>query len=114
MTAGVASGGDLWLVIVALGAGTFAMRLSFVQLYAWVDELPQPVERGLVLVPAAVLAALITPALFALDARGVEAVVNAHFLAGAAGAAVAWRTRSMTATIAVGMAVPWTVRYLVG
>lgn len=104
----------VWLLIVALGLGTFGMRLSFIQFYAYVTALPPAVERALRYIPAAILAALVFPALFPLGGPLVETVVNPHAVAGGVAALVAWRTGSMTWTIAVGMAVFWSLQFLVG
>lgn len=69
---------------------------------------------GTVFVPAAVLAALVLPALFPSGDPVVEALLGARFVAGGVATLVAWRTGSMMATIAAGMAVLWAVRFLFG
>lgn len=96
-----------WALVVALGLGTFCLRLCFILLAGRVEEFPQPVERALRFVPVAVLAALVAPALLSVTVAPPGAALSARTLAGAVGAVVAWRTESMTATIAVGMAVLW-------
>ncbi|SCY31669.1 AzlD domain-containing protein [Thiohalorhabdus denitrificans] len=53
--------GTLALVILATGLGTFLFRLSFIHLSDRL-ALPGVVRRGLRYVPAAVLAALVAPA----------------------------------------------------
>ena len=58
-------------------------------------------------------AALVFPALFALDGT-VGGLLNLRVLAGALAAVVAWRSESMLATIAVGMAVLWAGTFLLG
>lgn len=100
------------LLVVALGLGTFAFRLSFIQLHAWLDEFPPRVERALGFIPAAVLAALVFPELFTLDGSVAGVFVDVRVLAGGLAAVTAWRTRSMLATIAVGMGVLWGVQLL--
>ena len=37
----------VWSVILAVGAGTFAFRFSFVYLFEHVDEVPAPVEENI-------------------------------------------------------------------
>ncbi|WP_331234285.1 AzlD domain-containing protein [Natronorarus salvus] len=106
--------GFVWLLIVALAVGCFALRLSFIQLHGWVIEFPPGVERALVYVPPAILAALVFPQLFVLDGSVVTAVVNERAIAGGVAAIVAWRTGSMLATIGVGMGVLWGFRLLLG
>lgn len=100
-------------IVVLLGVGTYGLRLSFIQLHAWIDEFPPLLEDALVYVPPAVMAALVFPALFALDGT-VQGVLNLRVIAGALAAVVAWRTGSMLATIVVGMVVLWTGTFLVG
>ncbi|MFB6107768.1 MAG: AzlD domain-containing protein [Haloplanus sp.] len=96
-----------WLLVVVLGVGTFALRLSFIQLYGRLGAFPRGVTRALGFVPAAILAALVFPALFPLGGSVADTLVGPHAVAGGVAALVAWRTRSMTATIVVGMAVLW-------
>lgn len=114
MTGPAPASGFVWTLIAVLGVSTYAMRLSFIQLYGWMDVFPPSVERGLSFVPPAILAALVFPALFALGGSPVGVQVTARTVAGGAAAVVAWRTESMTATIAVGMAVLWGLRFLPG
>lgn len=99
-----------WLAIVAVGVGTFCLRASFLYLYERIDLSPRA-ERALELVPAAVLAALVAPALLAPDG-GIAVVGNDRLLAGAAAVVVAWRTEDVLATIVVGMAVLLGLRWL--
>ncbi|MFB6177126.1 MAG: AzlD domain-containing protein [Halobaculum sp.] len=99
-----------WVAIVAIGIGTFAIRASFLFLYERID-VPEQAERALELVPAAVLSALVLPAVVAPD--GTVAVVGSDRVV-AAGVAlvVAWRTENILATITVGMAVLLGLRWL--
>ena len=103
--------GTLWAIIVVLGVGTFALRLSFIHLYAYLDGFPPSVEQALGFIPAAVLAALIFPALFPAQGGLAGTIVNPHSVAGAVAAGVAWRTENMMATIAVGMGVLWALSF---
>lgn len=114
MTMHIPGPGLLWLVIVVLGLGTFALRLSGIQLHAWLDEFPPRVERVLAFVPPAILAAIVFPALFPVEGSLVGVFTDPRLLAGGVAAVVAWRTGSMLATIGVGMAVLWTVGFVVG
>lgn len=93
----------VWLAVAAIAVGTYAMRFSMLYLVDHVETLPEPVEAALGFVPAAVLAALVAPALLAPE--GAVAVAgNEHLLAGAVAALVAWRTESILATATVGVA----------
>lgn len=100
-----------WITVVVAGLGTYLIRGSFIWLHGrWV--VPPLVARALRFVPPAVLAALIAPAVVA--PRGiVEALPPApELLAALAAAVVAWRTRSIAATIAVGLPVLWAIQAL--
>lgn len=102
----------VWAVIVVGGLVTFAFRSCFVFLFGRVGSIPPRVERALEFVPAAVLAALVAPALLVLEGRIAVGPGNERLLAAAAGTIVAWETENMLATIAVGMAVFWALRFL--
>ncbi|WP_255150783.1 AzlD domain-containing protein [Halorarius halobius] len=111
-----ASDAVVWGAIVLGGLGTFLIRASFLFLYERLD-VPPRAERALRLVPAAVLAALVVPALFELGGTpvvetelGPVAAVRAlatsdRVLAGVVAAGVAWYTEDILATIVTGMAV---------
>lgn len=104
---------SVWVVIVLLGIGSFALRLSFIQLHGWLLEFPPWVERALTFLPPAILAALVFPQVITLDGSLVYAVVNERSVAALVAAIVAWRTGNMLATIGVGMVVLWVVVFLV-
>jgi len=93
---------SIWAVIVAGGLATFAIRLSFIHLFGRVDEVPPWLERALVYVPAAVLAALVAPD-FAPASATVESALTPELLGGAAAIAAAWRTEDVLWTVAAGM-----------
>jgi len=93
---------SIWAVIVAAGLATFAIRLSFIHLFGRVEEVPPWLERALVYVPAAVLAALVAPD-FAPASATVEAALTPELLGGAAAVAAAWRTEDVLWTVAAGM-----------
>lgn len=93
----------VWLAIVVAGIGTFLIRFSFIFLFEYLSEVPDGVERALRFVPAAVLAALVVPALVLVEGVPTISLGNERLLAGIVAAVVAWRTESIFATIAVGM-----------
>jgi branched-subunit amino acid transport protein len=99
----------LWAVILAIGLGTFLLRLSFVQGLG-AREPSATFSRLLRHVPAAVLCALVLPAI--LVAHGEAAAPAGHARALAAGVAflVAIRTRNMALTILTGMVSLWLIR----
>ncbi|UTF55754.1 AzlD domain-containing protein [Natronosalvus rutilus] len=98
------------LVILTAGVGTLVLRLSFILLFGRLDRIPPQVIGILRFVPAAVLAALIVPAIVVLS---VEPSFGLSFewpmlLAGAIAAIIAWRTENVLATIGIGMIALWT------
>ncbi len=100
---------SFWLLIGALGLVTFLLRLSFIALFGRV-EMPPRLKRALRFVPASVLSAIIAPALFYPDGALDLSLGNERLLAGGLAALVAWRTRHMLLTIAVGMGALWLLR----
>lgn len=100
-----------WLLILLVGAATFVVRYSFLYLVGRTGALPPRVTRVLTFVPPAVLAALAVPEFVHYD--GVFHVAGDRLVAGLAAVAVAWTTENVFATIATGMAVLWTLRFLV-
>jgi len=95
----------VWLLIGAIGIGTWVLRISFLALLGRVDQVPPTVARILRFIPAAVLAALVLPAL--THATGEFDLTTDRFAAGLVAGLVAWRTRNVLATIAVGMGCLW-------
>jgi branched-subunit amino acid transport protein len=93
------------LIFFGMALVTFFTR--YVMIAALGREVPAIVQRWLQYVPPAVLAALVVPA--ALAPHG-QLSVDGHTWAVAAGAAFAWRTRSVLWTILGGIAVFWMLR----
>lgn len=100
----------IWGVILAIGVATYAIRFSFIALFGYLDEIPLRIRRPLRYVPAAVLAALVLPALVTIAPGALEID---KLIAGAVAALVAWRTESVFATMAAGMGALWALRFLV-
>jgi branched-subunit amino acid transport protein len=103
----------LWGLFVAVGVGTFAMRLSFIELYGQL-RVPPLVSRALMYVPASVLAALVLPAVVYPGGHEQLDLANPQIPAAAIAAWVAWKTRNTLLTLAVGMAVLWASKWLLG
>ncbi len=95
------------LIFVGMALATYFTRYTMIA--ALGREIPSLLRRWLRYVPPAVLAALVVPAALAPQGR-LE--VSAHGWAALAGAAVAWRTRSVLWTILGGMAAFWLLRML--
>jgi branched-subunit amino acid transport protein len=100
---------SIWLFFVVLAMGTFALRLSFIYLFGKV-EMPGWLRRALRFVPASVLAALVFPALTYPNGTLDLSLDNVRLLAGIGGALVAWRTKNVLWTIAVGMVLFWALQ----
>lgn len=105
------SHGVIWAAIVLIGVCTFLIRLSFIHLFGRIGDVPPRVSYLLRYVPAAVLAALVVPAVITIGPTVEATFSNARVVAGAVAAAVAWRTEDVLATIVVGMGTLWVIRF---
>lgn len=90
-----------WIAVVFAGAGTFAMRTSFLAVAHRMAEVPPWLRRVLRQIPPAALASLVVPAL--LRPEGHVDLFQARLWVGAVAALVAWRTRNIAITLVVGM-----------
>ena len=93
--------------MIAMGLVTFALRISFIALAGRL-ELPPLIKRALRFVPAAVLSAIVVPALVFREGSLDLTLGNEKLLAGALAALVAWYTKSIIWTIIAGMVALWT------
>ena len=101
----------VWIVLLCMGAVTYALRLSLIAAIGCF-ELRALTQRALRFVPPAVLAAIIAPEVLAPGGVVDVSPGNMRLLAGLAAVVVAWRTRNVLLTIAVGMAVLWAMTAL--
>ncbi|MDX1450619.1 MAG: AzlD domain-containing protein, partial [Acidimicrobiia bacterium] len=101
-----------WLIIVAVGVGTYLARVSFIAGFG--DRtLPQPVERALTYVAPAVFAAIVFPAVLLPEGTiDLSPGGNPRFLAAIFAAGAAWRLKSVVAVTVVGMSALWIIDYL--
>jgi len=99
----------LWAVVLVAGVGTYAFRLSFVLLFGRLDDVPDWLAFLLRFVPAAVLAALVAPAVLAPTGDPLGGAPPPRLVAGGVAAVVAWRTENLFATIVLGMVTLWLV-----
>ncbi|MFW6010151.1 MAG: AzlD domain-containing protein [Actinomycetota bacterium] len=90
-----------WTVIVIVGLLTFAIRGSFLLTAGRLERLPRWVLDLMRLIPSAALAALVAPAI--LRAEGELALLGPRTYAGLLALGVALLTRSVLATIGVGL-----------
>ena len=102
----------LLLMLIVIGAITFAFRLSFIALMDKL-RLPPQLQRALRFVPAAALTAIITPELLIHDGTIFLSPMNARLIAGVIAVVVAWRTKNTLLTIAIGMIALWVLQWLV-
>lgn len=91
-----------WLVIAAVGVGTYAIRASFLLVAHRFTGLSETTRAVLRMIPAAALSALVAPALLRPD--GAFDPLSPELLAGVVALVVAAWSRSILATIAVGLA----------
>ena len=102
---------QIWIVMLALGALTYAIRLSFVFLFGnW--QPPEVVKKGLRYVPVAVLTAIFLPELLLQDGAFSFSLANPRLIAGLLAILVAWRTKNALWTIALGMTAFWLLRMI--
>jgi branched-subunit amino acid transport protein len=90
-----------WLVILLGGAATYTIRVSFLLAARRLAAVPAWASDLLRMIPAAALAALVAPAL--LRPETAFQPLGPQALAGALALAVAWWTRSVLATMVVGI-----------
>lgn len=102
---------ELWLTIFACGVVTFLIRLSFIAIHGRV-MMPRWFTRALTFVPVAVLSAITLPEILIQDGAVVLSPFNARLLAGVVAVVVAWRTKNVLATIAVGMGALWVLQWV--
>jgi branched-subunit amino acid transport protein len=91
----------VWIAVLLAGAGTFAMRASFLAAADRLATVPPRVQRVLRQIPAAALASLVLPSL--VRPGGQLDLMAPELPAGALAALVAWRTRNVALTLVVGL-----------
>ncbi|WP_437880834.1 AzlD domain-containing protein [Pseudomonas sp. LRF_L74] len=100
-----------WALFAAVGLGTFAIRLSFIELSGWL-RLPPLLNRALAYVPASVLAALVLPAVVFPGAGAEADLLNPRVPAAILAAIVAWFSKSTLMALGAGMGALWLLQYL--
>lgn len=103
---------NYWLIIIAMGLVTFGIRLLPIVLLGRI-EIPLVVQRALRFVPPAVLSAIIAPELLMPGGQLNVSPGNARLIAGLLATVVAWRTKNVLLTIAVGMIALWVLGAIV-
>ncbi len=95
-----------WLIVLGMGLITYLIRLSLVALMGRIN-VPPIIQQALRFVPPAVLSAIIFPELLRPNGTLDISPGNVRLLAGILAALVAWRTKNVLLTIAVGMLALW-------
>jgi len=103
---------NVWLLLIGMGIVTYAIRLSLIVLIGRVD-VPPLIQKALRFVPPAVLSAIIFPELLRPGGALDLSLGNVRLLAGVLAAGVAWRTKNVLLTIAVGMVALWVLQVVV-
>lgn len=101
------------LLIVGMTAVTFGIRYPVLALLGRTEMSPH-LMRALRFVPVAVLSALSAPLVFTADGQWFVSVANPALVASLVAGVVAWKTRHLLYTIAVGMLVFVIVKVLFG
>ncbi len=99
--------------IIAAGGVTLVARASFIVLPAG-TRVPVWLTRALKYVAAAVLPALILPDVMFRELAAAESVNALRIGAALVAGVVAWRTRSIFATLGAGMVSLWLLKWLAG
>ena len=97
---------NLWLIIIGMGIITYAIRLSMILLSGKV-QLSDHLQRAMQYVPPAVLSAIILPEMVQPGGTLDLSLGNERLLAGLIAILVAWTTKNMIWTVAIGMIALW-------
>lgn len=101
----------IWATIVLAGAGTYAIRASFMLVADRFDDLPPTVTRVLRMIPPAALAALTVPAV--LRPEGEIDLTNPRFAAAVLAGVAGYFSKSAVVTLVVGFASLAVIEWLV-
>ncbi len=101
---------EVWVTIVLMTAVTVATR-TVMLVFGDRIPLPERVQHALRFAPACALAALIAPELLTEHGAWAISLANARFVGGAVGIAAMLATRSMLATMGLGMAAYLALRH---
>jgi branched-subunit amino acid transport protein len=100
-----------WITVVCAGIVTLLARSSFIVLPQG-TSVPEWLQRGLKFVAAAVLPALVIPAVLFREVAPGE-MFNYYRVAAALFALlVAWKTRNLFATLGAGMVALWVLQWV--
>ncbi len=103
----------IWLIMIALGIGTFLIRVSFLAIFGKREVLPL-LQRALRFIPASVLSALVIPQILTRNNQLDISPGNPQVYAGIVAGLVAWRTKNVLLTLVAGLAAFLILNTLVG
>ncbi len=95
---------NIWLVVIISGFITFLIRFSLIGLWGKL-KIPDLINRALIYIPPAVLAAIILPELMIREGQLDLSISNPRLVAGLVAIIVAWITKNVVVTILAGMGV---------
>jgi branched-subunit amino acid transport protein len=99
----------IWMIMLALGVGTFLIRYSLIGLMGKI-HIPPRIERAFRFIPASMLSALVVSQLASYARSSVSPLTNPYYLAALVACGVAWKTRNTLLTVFMGMIVLWVLR----
>lgn len=102
---------EILFIIFSMAVVTFATRFGCVALFRQ-TEIPSWLKRWLKHIPTAMLTALIMPALILPKGEIDLSLQNHYLLAGILAAIVAYKSRNIVATLALGMGAMFALRLL--
>lgn len=102
-----------WLLVAVLAAGTWAMRSLPIMLHGRVRH-PRWIDHLLRHVPPAALTALVVPGALYVKTGAAYSLAPARTIAALVALVVAVRSRSVAATLVVGMAALWLAQWAMG
>ena len=102
---------EIFYIIIAMAAVTFITRFSCIAVLNQ-KGLSSSLARWLKHIPTAILTALIVPALLLPQGKVDFSLQNHYLIAGIAAAAVAYKSKNIMITLAVGMGIMVALRLL--
>lgn len=102
---------QVWLTVIGMGVVTLAVRMSFILLPADA-RVPELLKRSLAYIAAAVLPALVMPDVLFRGEVGPNGFDPLRLVAAILAGLVAWWTRSIFATLAIGLGSLLLMRHL--
>lgn len=101
----------IWIMIAIIGVGTYLLRFSFLSISK--PSYPKAVAKALRFVPVTVLAALAAPKIFIVEGQ-FAFLANPFIIPAVLAGLIAWYTKHLGFTIAVGLLSYWTLSWMLG